>query len=151
VSEGERERGTRGGGEGDLVRYFVARHAISWPFTPLSPPACFRPPTTPTDSNGHMSLNALATLGIGAFAGGLTALVTYPVDVTRRRLQIQSQYVDPSKRLGALEHINRIIRIEGTLGLYRGITPELLKVVPFVGTMFGVYEILREYFNLRNG
>jgi hypothetical protein len=98
-----------------------------------------------------MSLNALATLGIGAFAGGLTALVTYPVDVTRRRLQIQSQYVDPSKRLGALEHINRIIRIEGTLGLYRGITPELLKVVPFVGTMFGVYEILREYFNLRNG
>jgi len=102
------------------------------------------------DSNGHMSLRAMATLGIGAFAGALTALVTYPVDVTRRRLQIQSQYVDVSKRLGAMEHINRIIRIEGATGLYRGIAPELLKVVPFVGTMFGVYELLREHFNLRN-
>ena len=41
-----------------------------------------------------------------------------------------------------------IVTNEGVKGLYRGITPELLKVVPMVGTMFGVYELLREYFDL---
>ena len=37
-----------------------------------------------------------------------------------------------------------LLRREGVKGLYRGITPELLKVVPFVGTMFMCYEYLKE-------
>ena len=79
----------------------------------------------------------------------MTAIVTYPVDVVRRRLQVQAQYVEVGRRKPALLHLKRIVEIEGLRGLYRGVVPELLKVVPFVGTMFGVYEVLREHFNLR--
>ena len=52
--------------------------------------------------------------------------------------------------MSAMSHFKAILKDEGTRGLYRGIVPEPLKVVPFVGTMFGVYEILREHFRLKN-
>ena len=50
--------------------------------------------------------------------------------------------------MSAMDIFKGILKDEGTRGLYRGIVPELLKVVPFVGTMFGVYEVLREQFKL---
>jgi hypothetical protein len=36
---------------------------------------------------------------------------------------------------------------EGILSMYRGLTPELLKVIPMVGTMFAVYEWTKENIN----
>ena len=33
---------------------------------------------------------------------------------------------------------------DGMKGFYRGIKPEILKVVPMVGTMFTVYEYLKD-------
>jgi len=41
-----------------------------------------------------------------------------------------------------------LLREEGPKGLYRGIKPELMKVVPFVGTMFVTYEFLKKQLNL---
>ena len=99
-------------------------------------------------ADGSSRMGGGATLVCGATSGIATAVVTYPVDVTRRRMQVQSQYVPVADRLAALDHFRVILRSEGARGLYRGILPELLKVVPFVGTMFGVYEIMREHFAL---
>ncbi len=99
-------------------------------------------------SDGSPRLGAVATLACGATSGALTAVVTYPVDVTRRRMQIQAQYVPVGLRKTAVQHMKDIVKTEGAVGLYRGLQPELLKVVPFVAVMFGVYETLRDHFNL---
>mmetsp|Transcript_19626 Transcript_19626/g.36524 ORF Transcript_19626/g.36524 Transcript_19626/m.36524 type:complete len:326 (+) Transcript_19626:190-1167(+) len=98
--------------------------------------------------DGSLRMGTVGTLFCGATSGSITAVVTYPIDVTRRRLQVQSQYIPEGQRMSAMDIFKGILKDEGTRGLYRGIVPELLKVVPFVGTMFGVYEVLREQFKL---
>jgi len=98
--------------------------------------------------NGNTHMTIPATLLCGAASGSLTAILTYPMDVTRRRMQIQAQYVEIADRMTAMQHIREIVKVEGTGGLYRGLMPELLKVTPFVGTTFLVYEVLRGAFHL---
>merc|ERR1711957_30047 len=85
-----------------------------------------------------------ATLLCGAASGGLSATVTFPFDTVRRRMQIQSLHVEKSQRSGGLATFIGIAKKDGIRGLYRGIAPELLKVVPMVGTMFLVYERLKD-------
>jgi uncharacterized membrane protein required for colicin V production len=46
--------------------------------------------------------------------------------------------------------IKVLMQNEGIRGLYRGLTPELLKVVPMVGTMFMVYEYLKVQLNIES-
>lgn len=37
----------------------------------------------------------------------------------------------------------KILKNEGPLTLYRGLTPTLLGVIPYAGTSFGIYETLK--------
>ena len=39
----------------------------------------------------------------------------------------------------------KILKNEGPLTLYRGLTPTLLGVIPYAGTSFGIYETLKKY------
>ena len=83
----------------------------------------------------NLYLNNFGTILCGASAGIASSLVIFPLDVVRRRLQI----------FGAVRHGNtgvpisepkqtvsiiQIAKSEGFKGFYRGILPELLKVVP---------------------
>jgi hypothetical protein len=49
----------------------------------------------------------------------------------------------------AVKMFQEILRIEGVRGLYRGILPELLKVIPMVSVTFSVYELAMD--RLKNG
>ena len=97
---------------------------------------------------GGAHMTVPATLLCGACSGSLTAVLTYPLDVTRRRMQVQNQYIEKRLRNTASQHVREIVQVEGWSGLYRGLIPELLKVTPFVGTTFLVYEVLRKHFGL---
>lgn len=73
------------------------------------------------------------------FAGTLT----YPHQVLRARMQTQNMYghrqpTQPSMRLTAL--IKSVWRNEGALGFYKGMFPNLLRVVPSTCITFLVYE-----------
>lgn len=95
------------------------------------------------------TLGLRATLLCGAASGSLSTLVTFPCDTVRRRMQIQNLHVpDPRQRLTATQTFAALVRTEGVRAVYRGLTPELLKVVPMVGTMFTVYEHLRTRLSL---
>lgn len=80
----------------------------------------------------------------GAASGISSTLVTYPADVVRRRMQLQSLHRSPVDHRTPLQEVRHITRFEGMEGLYRGLTPELLKVVPMVGCTFMVYELLMD-------
>jgi len=97
------------------------------------------------DKSGEEKLGLNLTLLCGAASGSLATLITFPFDTIRRRMQIQNLHIEPSKRMSATEQILNLYRNEGGKGLYRGLTPELVKVVPMVGTMFLVYEFLKEH------
>ena len=80
----------------------------------------------------------------------MSALVTFPFDTVRRRMQIQNLHIAPEDRLSAGQQIRNIMTREGVRGIYRGLPPELLKVVPMVGTMFLVYEQMKNVLNVKS-
>ncbi|KZO93361.1 mitochondrial carrier [Calocera viscosa TUFC12733] len=85
-------------------------------------------------------------LACGALAGTISQTCTYPLDVLRRKMQVNGMK-DPvlgvrySSATGA---VISILRTEGIQGMYRGLWPNLLKVAPSIATSFFVYETVKE-------
>ncbi|KAF8504009.1 mitochondrial carrier [Gautieria morchelliformis] len=86
-------------------------------------------------------------LTCGALAGSISQTLTYPLDVLRRKMQVvgMAQGGLGYKYNGALEALREIIRVEGVVGLYRGLWPNLLKVAPSIATSFFTYETVKEF------
>mmetsp|Transcript_21474 Transcript_21474/g.23832 ORF Transcript_21474/g.23832 Transcript_21474/m.23832 type:complete len:352 (+) Transcript_21474:275-1330(+) len=100
--------------------------------------------------SGESKLGFWLTLACGATSGSVSTLVTFPFDTIRRRMQIQNLHVATHERLTSIQQATLIIRKQGYQGLYQGLTPELMKVIPMVGTMFLVYEWTKDMLNVDN-
>lgn len=98
--------------------------------------------------SGEPKLGFALTLMCGAASGALSTLITFPFDTVRRRMQIQNLHIPESDRLTARQQATTVIKREGLSGLYRGLTPELMKVIPMVGTMFLMYEFTKDLLNV---
>jgi solute carrier family 25 phosphate transporter 23/24/25/41 len=81
----------------------------------------------------------LSSLMCGAVSGCVGSLSIFPLDLIRRR-----QQANPGQKVSAMHVFNQIVKTEGWRGLYRGIAPELVKVVPAVGINFYAYELIRQ-------
>lgn len=91
----------------------------------------------------------------GALCGGLSVLATYPLDLVRTRLSIQTANLARLERSrarniarppGVRELLVKTYRNEGGIrGLYRGVWPTSIGVVPYVALNFAVYEQLKEF------
>ncbi|CCE90679.1 Mrx21p TDEL_0B05500 [Torulaspora delbrueckii] len=106
------------------------------------------------DGAQGQQLNNWQRLFGGALCGGASVVATYPLDLVRTRLSIQTaslQKLHKSKASsikppGVWELLSRIYREEGNIkGLYRGVWPTSLGVVPYVALNFAVYEQLKEW------
>ncbi|KAF9159628.1 hypothetical protein DFQ26_006331 [Actinomortierella ambigua] len=90
-------------------------------------------------------------LTAGALAGLTSVAFTYPLDIVRTRLSIQSAQVggdlEAAKKLpGIWQTMVTICKHEGGItGLYRGLGPTLTGVAPYVALNFQAYEVLRAY------
>ena len=82
----------------------------------------------------------ISSLICGACAGTTASLIVFPLDLIRRRQQISVGATSPSIAHVAME----ALRSDGFKGLYRGIVPELIKVVPAVAMNFYFYELFRQ-------
>jgi len=102
-----------------------------------------------TDS-GEPKLGFMLTILCGAASGTLATLLTFPMDTIRRRMQIQSLHVSSISQKSSPQLFYDLVSREGFGALYRGLTPELLKVIPMVGVMFSVYEWAKETLNVRH-
>jgi hypothetical protein len=94
--------------------------------------------------SGETKLGFGLTILCGAASGILATLVTFPMDTIRRRMQIQNLHVPADQRLSSRQQLSHLVMKEGLRSLYRGLTPEILKVIPMVGTMFVVYETTKD-------
>jgi solute carrier family 25 phosphate transporter 23/24/25/41 len=99
--------------------------------------------------SGEPKLGFGLTILCGASSGVLASLVTFPMDTIRRRMQIQNLHLPEELRMTSRQQFTNLFQKEGLSSLYRGLTPELLKVVPMVGTMFVVYEWTKEVLNVQ--
>jgi hypothetical protein len=100
--------------------------------------------------SGEPKLGFLLTVMCGACSGFVATGITFPMDTIRRRMQIQNLHVDPEHRLSSFEQLVRLVKHEGLSSLYRGLAPEMLKVIPMVGTMFLVYEWSKDVLDVKH-
>jgi len=97
-------------------------------------------------------LTPIKRLICGGCAGITSVTFTYPLDIIRTRLSIQSaSFATLEKAEGKLPGMwatgVKMYKTEGGIkGLYRGIIPTVAGVAPYVGLNFMVYESVREYF-----
>uniref|UniRef100_A0A8C5YD28 Solute carrier family 25 member 24 n=1 Tax=Microcebus murinus TaxID=30608 RepID=A0A8C5YD28_MICMU len=82
-------------------------------------------------------------LGCGALSSTCGQLASYPLALVRTRMQAQAM-VEGSPQLNMVGLFQRIISKEGIPGLYRGITPNFMKVLPAVGISYVVYENMKQ-------
>ncbi|KAI8540018.1 hypothetical protein RHMOL_Rhmol09G0228400 [Rhododendron molle] len=87
----------------------------------------------------------LVSLACGSVSGIASSTATFPLDLMRRRMQLEG--AGGRARVyttGLFSTFGYIIRAEGLRGLYRGILPEYLKVVPSIGIVFMTYEKMKQ-------
>ncbi|KAK7208174.1 mitochondrial carrier domain-containing protein [Myxozyma melibiosi] len=99
---------------------------------------------------GKTELDTPRRLLAGALAGITSVVATYPLDIVRTRLSIQTAslgnlHVRPADAPGMWSTTKHLYHTEGgLLALYRGIIPTIIGVAPYVGLNFAVYESMRE-------
>ncbi|KAM9770095.1 mitochondrial adenyl nucleotide antiporter SLC25A23 isoform 1-T1 [Menidia menidia] len=81
-------------------------------------------------------------VGCGAVSSTCGQLASYPLALIRTRMQAQDS-VRGDPKISMLSLLRNIVIQEGVAGLYRGISPNLLKIVPAVSVSYVVYEYTR--------
>ncbi|KAI9136345.1 mitochondrial deoxynucleotide carrier [Paraphysoderma sedebokerense] len=82
----------------------------------------------------------------GAIAGSAATIITYPFDLLRTRFAVQGQG-DAKVYTSMYSAVRQILETEGVRGLYLGLGPSLLQIMPYMGLMFGAYDGLKKLSN----
>jgi solute carrier family 25 phosphate transporter 23/24/25/41 len=85
----------------------------------------------------------LVLLACGATSSSCGQLASYPLALIRTKMQATTSTGKRQPSMGALAI--HIWKTEGPLGLYRGIIPNFLKVIPAVSISYTVYENVKRY------
>ena len=93
--------------------------------------------------------DVLRLVASGAAAGMTSTLLTYPLDLVRSRLMMMhsgggggggsQQYT------GIIDCFSKTIRHEGVRGLYGGLGPTLVGIVPYAGVSFAAFDTMKQY------
>lgn len=90
-----------------------------------------------------LQMGNVATAVLGASSGALGATIVYPLNVLRTRLQTQGTAMHPPTYTGIVDVATKTVRNEGVRGLYKGLTPNLLKVAPALSITWVCYENMK--------
>ncbi|KAK7905908.1 hypothetical protein LTR67_000632 [Exophiala xenobiotica] len=96
-----------------------------------------------------VDMSNLITGMIGATSGAISATAVYPINLLRTRLQAQGTVLHPPTYTGIADVARKTLQNEGIKGLFKGVTPNLLKVAPAVSISYIVYENSKALLGLR--
>ncbi|CAK1586761.1 unnamed protein product [Parnassius mnemosyne] len=104
-------------------------------------------------NTGGLVLTVPGKLVCGGLAGAAAQSVSYPLDVTRRRMQLACMDPNTAKfGAGMIKTLTLIYRENGiTKGLYRGMSINYLRAIPMVATSFSTYELMKQLLHLDTG
>ncbi|EEB05594.1 hypothetical protein SJAG_00612 [Schizosaccharomyces japonicus yFS275] len=95
-----------------------------------------------------VELPSASVLCFGALSGSFGAILVFPLNVLRTRLQTQGTAGHRSTYKGFWDVAHKTIRNEGWSALYKGLFPNLLKVAPSVAISYLVYESSKSWLGL---
>ncbi|KAL3655816.1 Adenine nucleotide transporter bt1, chloroplastic/mitochondrial [Castilleja foliolosa] len=84
----------------------------------------------------------IETLLIGSLAGAISSTATFPLEVARKHMQVGALSGRQVYK-NVLHALASILEQEGMHGLYKGLGPSCLKLVPAAGISFMCYEAMK--------
>jgi solute carrier family 25 phosphate transporter 23/24/25/41 len=93
-------------------------------------------------------LGVITKLALGGIAGTVSQTVTYPLETVRRRMQMASLGKTTGDGAGMIFVFKDIWKQFGFKGYFKGLVPNLLKVIPVVSVNFVAYEYLKKAMGL---
>eukprot|EP01111_Echinosteliopsis_oligospora_P004092 TRINITY_DN1647_c0_g1_i2.p1 TRINITY_DN1647_c0_g1~~TRINITY_DN1647_c0_g1_i2.p1 ORF type:complete len:418 (-),score=82.67 TRINITY_DN1647_c0_g1_i2:310-1563(-) len=82
-------------------------------------------------------------------AAAISAIAVQPLDVLKTRLQVHKVHRAspiPIRHMSVAGSLNKIFQTEGVKGLYRGVGPTLVSVVPSISIYFTLYSEIKRQF-----
>lgn len=95
------------------------------------------------EKDRKFGLTPVESLISGSTAGAISVLMTYPLDLTRAQLAVLKKKKGPND--GFVKVLMSNYHNGGTNGLFRGITPTLLGMLPYSGVAFAINEQSKRY------
>ncbi|KXT10378.1 hypothetical protein AC579_1186 [Pseudocercospora musae] len=93
-------------------------------------------------TGGKEGLTNLDYLQLSAVSKMFAGSITYPYQVVRARLQT---YDAPTRYKGAWDVVGKVFKNEGIAGFYKGLAPNIVRVLPSTCVTFLVYENMKYY------
>lgn len=90
------------------------------------------------DNCKQMELGPVRTLVYGAIAGACAEIMTYPLEVVRRHLQLQE-----TAKLGLIATFSSIVKKDGAGALFAGAFPSTMQVLPSAALSYLIYEFMK--------
>ena len=107
---------------------------------------------TVTQNLLHSALESIHHFALGSLAGAFGALMVYPIDLVKTRMQNQrSSRVGETLYKNSWDCAKKVVRNEGFRGLYSGVLPQLVGVAPEKAIKLTVNDLVRGYFSDKNG
>ncbi|XVF38698.1 hypothetical protein REPUB_Repub20aG0124100 [Reevesia pubescens] len=90
----------------------------------------------------HINISPYLSYISGALAGCAATVGSYPFDLLRTILASQGEpKVYPTMRSAFFD----IVRTRGFRGLYAGLSPTLVEIIPYAGLQFGTYDTFKRW------
>ncbi|KDR69805.1 hypothetical protein GALMADRAFT_255618 [Galerina marginata CBS 339.88] len=86
-----------------------------------------------------------ALLASGSTGGIAYWLSCYPTDVVKSRIQLRSTPPTGTPVQYIAHELRTIVQESGVAGLFRGLSPSLLRSIPAAASTFAAFELTREY------
>lgn len=90
-------------------------------------------------SSRKWGLSPMESLVSGMCAGTISVICTYPLDLTRAQLAVRRKHKG-CRNIGFSGILAQTYRNRGVKGLFRGITPTLVGILPYSGIAFTLNE-----------
>uniref|UniRef100_A0A0C9QN63 TSA: Wollemia nobilis Ref_Wollemi_Transcript_19029_1329 transcribed RNA sequence n=1 Tax=Wollemia nobilis TaxID=56998 RepID=A0A0C9QN63_9CONI len=140
-----REEGMPGFWRGNVPALLMVMPYTAIQFTVLHKFKSFM--ASSTKAEDHLRLSPYLSYVSGGVAGFAATIGSYPFDLLRTILASQGEpKVYPNLRSALAE----IARTRGIRGLYAGLSPTLVEIVPYAGLQFGSYDTFKRWIKAWN-
>lgn len=95
----------------------------------------------------HDMLVSVHHFALGSLAGAFGALMVYPIDLVKTRMQNQRAKVGEMLYKNSWDCATKVVRNEGMRGLYSGVWPQLVGVAPEKAIKLTVNDLVRGKFS----
>ncbi|KAF1891189.1 hypothetical protein Lal_00001330 [Lupinus albus] len=135
-----REEGIRGFWRGNVPALLMVMPYTAIQFTVLHKLKTFASGSSKPEN--HVNLSPYLSYVSGALAGCAATVGSYPFDLLRTILASQGEpKVYPTMKSAFVD----IFRARGFPGVYAGLTPTLVEIIPYAGLQFGTYDTFKRW------